>query len=78
MQKIEVPTFDAMMNPLIQALKELGGSGTIQEIDDRVAEIAGLTDQQLEVLHDPERSSQTEVEYRFGLDKNLLKKVRRS
>ena len=29
MTKIGVPTFDALMNPLIKALKELGGSGTI-------------------------------------------------
>lgn len=61
-----VPTFDAMMNPAIQALKDLGGSGTIEEIYHTVAEIMELPDEQLNILHDPERSSQTEVEYRLA------------
>lgn len=66
MTDVVVPTFDALMNPLIQALKQLSGSGTIEEIDRKVAEIANLSDAQLEILHDPEKSSQTEVEYRLA------------
>jgi restriction system protein len=73
-EQIKVPTFDAMMNPVIQALKELGGSGTIEEIDAKVAEIADLTDEQLEVLHDPEKGGQTEVEYRLAWTRTYLKK----
>jgi restriction system protein len=69
-----VPTFDAMMNPTIQALKNLGGSGTIEEIYHTVAEIMELSDEQLEILHDPERSSQTEVEYRLAWTRTYLKK----
>jgi len=69
-----VPTFDALMNPLIQALKQLGGSGTIEEIDRKVAQIAELSDAQLEVLHDPQKSSQTEVEYRLAWTRTYLKK----
>ena len=48
MTDINVPRYDAMMNPVLRALKELGGSGTIHEIDARASEIAGLTDEQLE------------------------------
>ncbi|HSM58599.1 MAG TPA: restriction endonuclease [Candidatus Sulfomarinibacteraceae bacterium] len=70
----DVPTFDAMMNPLIQALKELGGSGTIEEIDNKVAEIMQLSDEQLEVLQNPERGSQTKVEYRLAWTRTYLKK----
>ena len=62
-QRAKVPTFDRMMNPLIQALKALGGSGTIEEIDNKTVEIAGISDEQLEILHDPEKGGQTEVEY---------------
>ena len=47
------------MNPLIKALKELGGSGTIEEIYNKVTEIVELSDEQLETLHDPEKGSQT-------------------
>jgi len=71
---VVVPTFDALMNPLIQALKQLSGSGTIEEIDRKVAEIANLSDAQLEILHDPEKSSQTEVEYRLAWARTYLKK----
>lgn len=74
MANASVPTFDALMNPLIQALKQLGGSGTIEEIDRKVAQIAELSDAQLEVLHDPQKSSQTEVEYRLAWTRTYLKK----
>jgi restriction system protein len=68
-----VPTYDEMMNPLIQALKSLGGSGTIEEIDDKVVDILNLSDEQLEVLHNP-RYGQTEVSYRLAWTRTYLKK----
>ena len=74
MTKVAIPTFDALMNPVIQALKDLGGSGTIEEIDAKAAEIAGLSDEQLEILHNPEKGSQTEVEYRLAWTRTYLKK----
>lgn len=74
MAKVDVPTFDALMNPVIQALKSLGGSGTIEEINNEVSEIAGLSDEQLEILHNPEKGGQTEVEYRLAWTRTYLKK----
>lgn len=74
MKKRNVPTYDRLMNPLIQALKDLGGSGTIEEIATKVAEITSLTDEQLELLHNPEKGSQTEVEYRLAWARTYLKK----
>ena len=73
MPKVKVPTYDTLMNPLICALKSLGGSGTIDEIDNKVAEVAGLSDAQLEVLHD-EKGGQTEVSYRLAWTRTYLKK----
>lgn len=70
----QIPTFDQMMNPLLQALKKLGGSGTIEELDDKVAEILNLSDQQLEVLHNPEKGGQTEISYRLAWTRTYLKK----
>ena len=74
MGAVKIPTFDTYMNPLIQALKELGGSGTIEEIATKTAEIIGLTDEQLEVFHNPEKGSQTEFEYRLAWTRTYLKK----
>jgi restriction system protein len=72
--RARVPTFDTFMSPLIHALKELGGSGTIEEIASKTAEIAGLSDEQLDQLHNPERGSQTEFEYRLAWTRTYLKK----
>lgn len=69
-----VPTYDRLMNPTIQALKALGGSGTIEEIYNKVTELEGLSDEQLEILHAPDRGGQTEVEYRLAWSRTYLKK----
>lgn len=74
MSEIDVPTFGRMMNPVIRALKDLGGSGTIEEINRTASEIAGFTDEQLEVLHDPDKGGQTEIEYRMAWARTYLKK----
>lgn len=69
-----VPPFDTFMNPIIQALKELGGSGNIAEINTKVIELTGLSDEQLEMLHNPNKGSQTVVEYRLAWARTYLKK----
>lgn len=74
MLKTDLPTFDTLMNPLIEALKELGGSGTIEEINNRTTGIAGLSDGQLEVMHNPDKGGRTEVEYRLAWTRTYLKK----
>jgi restriction system protein len=73
MSEVSIPTYDRMMNPLIQALNSLGGSGTIEELDDKVADILNLSDEQLEVMHNP-KSGQTEVSYRLAWTRTYLKK----
>ncbi len=74
MSEAEIPSYDSLMNPVIRALKELGGSGTIEEISNRVIEIADLTDEQTEVLHKPETGGgQSEVEYRLAWTRTYLK-----
>ena len=69
-----LPPYDALMNPLLHVLKALGGSGTIEEINAKVIEAVGLSDEQLEIIHDPERGSQTEVEYRLAWARTYLKR----
>lgn len=65
--------FDDLMNPVIQALKILGGSGTIEEINNKVAEVAKIPSDQLEVLHNPEKGGATEIEYRIAWARTYLK-----
>lgn len=67
------PTYKTMMNPTLQALRELGGSATIDEIVYKVSEIMKLSDEELSVIHNPERSSRTEIEYRLAWTRSYLK-----
>jgi restriction system protein len=69
----KIPTYDSMINPLLEALRSLGGSGTIEEIDGKVAEIMNLSDEQLEVLQDPDKGSRTKFEYRLAWTRTYLK-----
>jgi restriction system protein len=65
--------YDDLMNPVIQALKSLGGSGTNEEINSKVADIAKIPSEQLEVLHNPEKGGMTEIEYRLMWTRTYLK-----
>lgn len=69
-----LPTFDALMNPLLHAMRALGGSGSIEEIDAKTVQIAGLSEEVLAQLHHPEKSSQTEVSYRLAWTRTYLGK----
>jgi restriction system protein len=70
----QVPKFYELMNPLLQALADLGGSGSIEEIGAKVGETLDLPDAVLNLPHDPEKSSRTEVEYRLAWARTYLKK----
>lgn len=68
-------TFDQLMFPLLKALVNLGGSGTIEEIYEEVVELERFDEDTLAVLHNPEKSSQTEVGYRLAWARTYLKKA---
>jgi len=67
-----IPTFDSMLLPTIQALQFLGGSGTTEEVYEKVVQILNVPDKILEILHGS--TSQTEVEYRLAWSRTYLKK----
>src|SRR6266436_6744025 len=70
----KVPTYDQLMNPLIAALRDLGGSGSIDEIYEKVAEKLSVSEAVLSQLHDPEVSNVTEIQYRLAWARTYLKK----
>ena len=72
--ELKIPTFDRLMNPLLVALTALGGSGSLEEIYDKVVELEALSDDVLSQLHDPENSTNTEVWYRLAWARTYLKK----
>ncbi len=70
----KMPTYSELMNPLLHALRELGGSGSIEEIAQKVAELSDLPEEILNLPHNPEKSSRTEIEYRLAWARTYLKK----
>lgn len=69
-----MPTFDSLMNPLLDALSELGGSGSIDEIYEKVLELENIDEEISSVPHNPEKSNQTEVAYRLAWARTYLKR----
>ena len=57
----------------VQALRALGDSGSIQEINDQAIELAGLSDAQLQVLHGV--GPLPEVNYRLSWARTYLKQA---
>ena len=69
-----MPTFDSLMNPLLDALFALGGSGSIDEIYEKVLEVENIGEEISSIPHNSERSNQTEVAYRLAWARTYLKK----
>jgi restriction system protein len=69
----QVPTYDQLMVPLFTALRGLGGSASIAEIDEKVGELLALPEETLELPHNPEKSNQTEFQYRLAWARTYLK-----
>lgn len=69
-----LPTYDQFMVPLIRGLKALGGSGTIEELNEKVYEILNLPDEILQIPHS-KNDTRSEIEYRLAWTRTYMKKV---
>jgi restriction system protein len=63
--------FDDLFNVLLSALHNLGGSGSISEIEDQVSSILNLSDEEINDIH---RGNTTKVTYRLAWARNYLKR----
>ncbi len=69
----QVPSYDKLMIPVLNALINLGGSGTIEEINEKVYELENFSEEILQIPH-KEDGSQSEVDYRLAWARTYLKK----
>lgn len=68
-----LPKFYELLNPLLNALHALGGSGSIQELYDKVVELEQVPETLLSQPHNQD-SDQSEVAYRLAWARTYLKK----
>lgn len=68
-----IPSYQDTMWPILLALKELGDSASIEELDGKASAIGGYSDEQLSILH--LEGPKTEIEYRLAWARSYLKKV---
>lgn len=69
------PKWHELLNPLLKALHELGGSGSIKEIDQKVIESLNLPEEIVNLPQNSEKSSQTVIEYRLAWTRTNLKRA---
>lgn len=69
-----LPSFDELIIPTLKALVSLGGSGSIDEINQKVYEIADIYDDTLSIPHKEDEDGRSEVDYRLAWSRTYLKK----
>ncbi len=70
----QIPTYDFLIAPVVEALRKLGGSGSVDEIATVVVEQLKLPASITEVMHNSETDSRTELEYRLAWARTYLRK----
>jgi restriction system protein len=68
----QLPRFE-MLTPVLELIKEKGGSATVQEIDEGVIEMMAIPPEQQEVLHGD--GPRTEIGYRLAWCRTYLRMV---
>lgn len=64
--------FDELFNPVLQALHQLDGSGSNDEIEEKLISILELENDQVEEIH---RGNTTKLSYRTAWARNYLKRL---
>ena len=67
----EIPRREAFFKPVLQALVELGGSGTNDEINNKVISLMNIPENILNVMHG--ETLQTELTYQLAWVRTMLK-----
>jgi len=67
---MSIPKFDDLFNPVLEALKKLGGSASISELDEEVTKNLHLTDKEIAEAHN---ERMTKLQYRLAWARTYLK-----
>lgn len=64
--------YDELFNPVLQALHQLDGSGSNDEIEEKLISILNLSNEEIEDIH---RGNTTKLSYRAAWARNYLKRL---
>src|SRR5438132_12707666 len=67
-----VPTYEGLFNPLLHAIRDLGGSASVAEQEDKIAALLNLSDEEASEIH---RGNRTKLSYRLAWARNYLKRA---
>lgn len=67
----DIPKYNDLLWPTLMAVRALGNTAKLEEIDERVIEMKGFTDEQMSVLH--KEGPRSEIEYRLAWARTYLK-----
>ncbi len=67
---MSLPKYDALFNPLLEAIKRLGGSASVTELNEEVTKSLNLTDGEIATPHN---ERMTELQYRLTWTRHYLK-----
>jgi restriction system protein len=67
-----LPTFDQLLAPTVRALRELGGSASVEELTQKIARVMGLSDEIMSYRR--EGAGTNEVAYRGAWARTYLKR----
>ncbi|MEV6518953.1 restriction endonuclease [Micromonospora chalcea] len=71
MPRTSIPDYSQLLWPTVEAVRTLGGSGSIDEIVEAVLQQQHFTEEQQQILHGD--GPQTEIEYRLAWARTYLK-----
>lgn len=70
----KLPTREQLLNPVMKALIELGGSGSVDEINEKVVTNLKIPEALVNILHDKNKQDgRTELEYELAWTRTMLK-----
>lgn len=67
---MSIPKFDELFNPVLEAIKKLGGSASVSELNEEVTKSLNLTDKE---IAEPHNERMTALQYRLAWARSYLK-----
>jgi restriction system protein len=68
-----IPSYDELLWPTLCAVRELGNTAKLEEVDENVVEREGFSENQMAVLH--KDGPRSEIEYRLAWARTYLKRM---